>query len=191
MIMGFPGSTQRYMTSYEIDRMLTITNPQRIFIRGERQKILAEDMLASDKVRIQYASKYAQSSNYWKNAMGMSRAHRTARREAQEAGAGTRLPAMGRGEQRRRGERYDEALGMIRDAIAASNEAYAAQQYLNEALQRSVEIMTPASYVIAAVGKKGKKLEDPEALKRAVARLLQATTTPLPTVVWRAACSNW
>ena len=73
MIMGFPGSTQRYMTSYEIDRMLTITNPQRIFIRGERQKILAEDMLASDKVRIQYASKYAQSSNYWKNAMGMSR----------------------------------------------------------------------------------------------------------------------
>ena len=54
---------------------------------------------------------------------------------------------------------------MIRDAIAASNEAYAAQQYLNEALQRSVEIMTPASYVIAAIGKKGKKLEDPEALK--------------------------
>ena len=40
---------------------------------------------------------------------------------------------------------------MIRDAIAASNEAYAAQQYLNEALQRSVEIMTPASYVIAAI----------------------------------------
>ena len=63
------------------------------------------------------------------------------------------------------GKRYDEALGMIRDAIAASNEAYAAQQYLNEALQRSVEIMTPASYVIAAIGKKGKKLEDPEALK--------------------------
>ena len=75
---------------------------------------------------------------------------------------------------------------MIRDAMAASNEAYAAQQYLNEALQRSVEIMTPASYVIAAVGKKGKKLEDPEA----AARLLQGTTTPLPTVVWRAACSE-
>ena len=43
--------------------------------------------------------------------------------------------------------------------------AYAAQQYLDEALQRSVEIMTPAAYVIAAVGKKGKRLDDPETLK--------------------------
>ena len=164
MIMGFPGSTQRYMTSYEIDRMLTITNPQRIFIRGERQKILAEDMLASDKVRIQYASKYAQSSNYWKNAMGMSRGieRLDVKRKKQEQERAFQQWAEANSVD---GERYYEALGMIRDAIAASNEAYAAQQYLNEALQRSVEIMTPASYVIAAVGKKGKKLEDPEALK--------------------------
>ena len=70
MIMGFPGSTQRYMTSYEIDRLLEVENPQRIFIRGERQAILKEDMAASAKVRIQYASKYAQSSNYWKNSIG-------------------------------------------------------------------------------------------------------------------------
>ena len=164
MIMGFPGSTQRYMTSYEIDRMLTITNPQRIFIRGERQKILAEDMLASDKVRIQYASKYAQSSNYWKNAMGMSRGieRLDVKRKKQEQERAFQQWAEANSVD---GERYDEALGMIRDAIAASNEVYAAQQYLNEALQRSVEIMTPASYVIAAIGKKGKKLEDPEALK--------------------------
>lgn len=164
MIMGFPGSTQRYMTSYEIDRMLGITNPQRIAVRGERQRILAEDMAASDRVRIQYASKYAQSSNYWKNAMGMSRGI-------------VRLDVKGKKQAQERafqqwaeansvdGERYDEALGMIRDALAASNDAYAAQQYLDEALQRSVEIMTPAAYVIAAVGKKGKRLDDPEALK--------------------------
>ena len=131
MIMGFPGSTQRYMTSYEIDRMLTITNPQRIFIRGERQKILAEDMLASDKVRIQYASKYAQSSNYWKNAMGMSRGieRLDVKRKKQEQERAFQQWAEANSVD---GKRYDEALGMIRDAIAASNEAYAAQQYLNE-----------------------------------------------------------
>ena len=131
---------------------------------GERRKILAEDMLASDKVRIQYASKYAQSSNYWKNAMGMSRGieRLDVKRKKQEQERAFQQWAEANSVD---GERYDEALGMIRDAIAASNEAYAAQQYLNEALQRSVEIMTPASYVIAAVGKKGKKLEDPEALK--------------------------
>lgn len=74
MIMGFPGSTQRYMTSYEIDDMLNVSNPNRIFIRGERQAILKEDMAASDKVRIQYASKFAGSSNYWKNSIGMNKA---------------------------------------------------------------------------------------------------------------------
>ena len=31
-------------------------------------------MAASDKVRIQYASKYAGSSNYWKNSIGMNKA---------------------------------------------------------------------------------------------------------------------
>ena len=61
------------MTSYEIDDMLNVSNPNRIFIRGERQAILKEDMAASDKVRIQYASKYATSSNYWKNSIGKSR----------------------------------------------------------------------------------------------------------------------
>ena len=118
MIMGFPGSTQRYMTSYEIDKMLEVDNPQRIFIRGERQRILREDMDASDKVRIQYASKYAQSSNYWKNSIGMSRGigklNVKAKKEAEEraftawAEAET-LP----------GERFREALPMIREACAA------------------------------------------------------------------------
>ena len=73
MIIGFPGSTERYKTSYEIDYTLGTDNPNRIFIRGERQKLMMEDMLASDEVRIQYASKYAMSSNYWKNSIGESR----------------------------------------------------------------------------------------------------------------------
>ena len=163
MIMGFPGSTERYMTSYEIDRLLGITNPLRIFIRGERQKILAEDMAASDKVRIQYASKYAQSSNYWKNAIGMSRGLERLdvkhKKEEQERSFQTWADANSID-----GERFNEALGMIREAIAESNETYASQFYLNEALLRSVEIMTPARYVMASLDGKEKKILDKEQL---------------------------
>lgn len=57
MILGFPGRTNRYMTTYEIDQVLEQDNPIRIFVRGERQKLLWEDMMADPKVRIQYASK--------------------------------------------------------------------------------------------------------------------------------------
>ena len=50
------------------------SNAPRIRIRGTRQDVLKEAMNASDKVRIQYANKYAGSSNYWKNSIGMNKA---------------------------------------------------------------------------------------------------------------------
>ena len=145
MILGFPGSTQRYMTSYEIDRMLEVENPQRIFIRGERQAILKEDMAASDKVRIQYASKYAQSSNYWKNSIGMSRGIKRldvkGRKQEQEAAfrtwaAKNTLPTEG----------YVDALDKIRESVEETLPSYASLQYLQEAFLRAVEILTPARY---------------------------------------------
>ena len=74
MIMGFPGSTNRYLTQSEIKQRMYSTNEPRIRIRGARQEVLKEEMYASDKIRIQYASKYASSSNYWKNSIGMNKA---------------------------------------------------------------------------------------------------------------------
>jgi hypothetical protein len=72
MVLGYPGSTQRYMTSFEIKEMMEITNPNRIKIRGLRQNILMKDMLADEKVNIEYASKYFRSSNYWKYSIGQN-----------------------------------------------------------------------------------------------------------------------
>ena len=62
MIMGFPGSTNRYLTQSEVKQRMHSTNEPRIRIRGVRQDVLKKEMAASDKVRIQYASKYAGSS---------------------------------------------------------------------------------------------------------------------------------
>ncbi len=138
MVMGFPGSTSRYMTSYEIDYMLEVDNPQRIFIRGERQDILKEEMAASDKVRIQYASKYASSSNYWKNSIGMSRAVKKlnvkGKKEAQERAfqawaAANTLPEEG----------YMDALSKIKTYIEKTAAANADAQYISESMMRSIE----------------------------------------------------
>ena len=143
MIMGFPGSTQRYATSYEIDNMLRVSNPQRIFIRGERQAILWEDMLASDKVRIQYASKYAGSSNYWKNSIGMSRGieklNVKARKQEQEASFQAWADANTLPE-----EGYIDALSKIGEAYKSMEEPMAGLQYLSEAFLRGIELLAPA-----------------------------------------------
>lgn len=74
MIMGFPGSTSRYLTVSEVKERMEAINAPRITVRGTRQDVLKAEMNASDKVRIQYASKYAGSSNYWKNSIGMNKA---------------------------------------------------------------------------------------------------------------------
>lgn len=71
-IMGFPGRTNRYASTYAIDQTMNITNKDRAKIRGIRQEILWKDMLADQEVYIKYAAKYAQSSNYWKYSIGQN-----------------------------------------------------------------------------------------------------------------------
>ncbi|MDH6309223.1 hypothetical protein M2451_001794 [Dysgonomonas sp. PFB1-18] len=74
MTIGYPGSTERYMSSWGINQMVESEHKPRIEVRGAKQDIWKKAMNASDAVRIKYASKYAGSSNYWKNAMGMNEA---------------------------------------------------------------------------------------------------------------------
>jgi len=72
MTIGFPGSTDRYLTSFGIRNRMDIENQSMIGPRGVKQEIWLASMHASEKVNIQYASKYARSTNYWKNSIGMN-----------------------------------------------------------------------------------------------------------------------
>ena len=66
MVMGFPGTTDHFLTSYGLEETMNITNDLRYKIRTVKIDILREEMAASQKTRIKYASKYASCSNYWK-----------------------------------------------------------------------------------------------------------------------------
>ena len=74
MIMGFPGSTERYLTAGEVRQMMTAQNLAMIDMRTVYLDVLKKYMSESDKIRIQYANKFAGSSNYWKNSIGMNKA---------------------------------------------------------------------------------------------------------------------
>lgn len=141
MIMGFPGSTERYMTSYEIDHVLNISNPNRIFIRGERQKLMMEDMVASEKVRLQYANKYVGSSNYWKNSIGESRGLRKLGVKGQKEALEARFRAWVN-EDPVRQQKYGNALDLIKESIHELNPILNYYQYISEALIRGTEIIT-------------------------------------------------
>ena len=73
MTIGYPGSTERYLSSYGIQQLRDCENEVRAQVRGVKQEIMIKHMRASEAVRIKYDSKYAQSSNYWKNSIGMNK----------------------------------------------------------------------------------------------------------------------
>ena len=76
MTLGYPGSTERYLSSYGIEEMVQTSNQAQIDVRGVKQAIWKREMDRNDSIRIKYASKYDESSNYWKNSIGMNRAVR-------------------------------------------------------------------------------------------------------------------
>ena len=73
MTIGYPGSTSRYLSSYGIKERRNAENEPRYQTREIKQDIMIRHMRADEAVRIKYDSKYAQSSNYWKNSIGMNK----------------------------------------------------------------------------------------------------------------------
>ena len=73
MTIGFPGSTSRYLSSYGIKERRDAENTPRYQTREIKQDIMLRHMRADEAVRIKYDSKYASSSNYWKNSIGMNK----------------------------------------------------------------------------------------------------------------------
>ena len=73
MIMGYPGSTSRYLSSYGIQERRDAINAPRVQTRALKQEVMWRHMRSSEAIRIMYESKYANSSNYWKNSIGMNK----------------------------------------------------------------------------------------------------------------------
>jgi hypothetical protein len=134
MILGYPGRTNRYMTSYEVNEQLQIVHPDRIKIRGIKQEIWMKDMMADQKVNIQYSAKYSGSSNYWKYSIGqkgsLEKLNVKAKKEELENQFNKWVMANPE-----RKTKYGEALNMIKTAIEGRAEYYNALQYISECNQ--------------------------------------------------------
>lgn len=88
MIMGYPGSTDRFLNSDGVKLALDIEQPSRVKIRREKLDVMEEHMAEDDAIRIMYASKRAQVANYWKyfigQQKGLKQQHVFERKQAQE-----------------------------------------------------------------------------------------------------------
>ncbi len=134
MILGYPGRTSRYMTSYEVNEQLNIVHPDRIKIRGIKQEIWMKDMQADQKIDIQYAAKYFGSSNYWKYSIGQKRGLEQLNVKAKKQEIENQFNKWIDANPDKK-TKYGEALTLIKDAIEGRAELYNALQYRAECLQ--------------------------------------------------------
>ena len=134
MIMGYPGRTQRFQTASQLEDMLEL-NDIRIAARTVRQDVLWKEMRASDKVGLQYASKYATSSNGWKKWIGMKEAFAKlnviGRQEEKEAELGAWI-----GEKKGRIKKYGDPVSEIASGVAGRKAAYQGYTLISETLSK-------------------------------------------------------
>ncbi len=156
MIMGYPGTTDRFLTSYGVEMALDIKNPSIVKAREAKLGVMRKHMDADAAVRIQYASKYAQTANYWKYFIGQSKGLRNldvyGKKKDLENSFGTWVNA----DPARQAE-YGTALKDIQEAYSKIGKTEYFRWYFMECIARGPEILSTARQFtsLAAELKKG------------------------------------
>ena len=164
MVIGYPGRTNRFMTSDEVGETRDLNNAIPIYVRGIRQNVLMADMESDPKIRLQYASKYSGSSNFWKKATGMNETF--ARLNVQARLAEEEKEFMNWVNQNPvRQQKYGNAINTIKTAVERRGNLVYHRLYLSEALV-NIELTnfanSYAAYVKALVNKDTKTAESLE-----------------------------
>lgn len=140
MILGNPGSTQRYLSSFGVDLAVNQSNMTIVKIREEKLRIMKEGMDANEAVRLQYASKYAGTANYWKyfigQTKGLKRLNVKEKKQAEEDAFTAWLESNPQAD-----KKYGAALNYIEDAYEVIKENNLAYWYFREAVYRGPEIL--------------------------------------------------
>ncbi len=72
MIMGFPGRTNRFLTSFGVEQAINLEQPKIVEVRRKKLDVMDKYMDKDVAVRLKYSSKHAQVANYWKYFIGQS-----------------------------------------------------------------------------------------------------------------------
>ena len=139
MIMGFPGSTDRYLSSYGVKQAIDQKNPTIVTIRDRKLSIMKKHLDAKEKVRIQYAAKYAQTANYWKYYIGQTKGLKTMKVYEQKKAIEDKFTTWVNADPQRT-EKYGQALTMLADGFYDNEKINVNRMYLNEAIFQGPEV---------------------------------------------------
>ena len=132
MVMGYPGSTDRFLSSWGIEQALALHNPSVVDVRDLKLRTMKEHMDEDLGVRIQYAAKYAQTANYWKYYIGQSKGLKALNVQGQKEAIEARFSSWATSSPELEAE-YGEALNLIEAYYVATDATAKADVYALEA----------------------------------------------------------
>ena len=137
MVLGFPGTTDRFLTSFGLEETMGISNDLRYKLRTVKINVLREMMNADQAIRIKYASKYASCANYWKysNEQNIALKKLNTMKVKQEVEQEYYDWALDKD------PKYRAALKRIEQSYAERSELQAALTYLDEGLLEGPELL--------------------------------------------------
>ena len=166
MVMGYPGRTTRYETSFGVKSTIEVTNNVRIDVREKLLNIWGDYMSTSQKARIQYASKYARSSNYYKYSIGQNKALDRLKTLDNKVEIEKEFTNWVNANSERK-EKYGNALSMIEKSMN-NRELDLARSYMREALLSGPELFIFAYRAQALIELLEKPAENKEKIDRLV-----------------------
>ena len=147
MVMGFPGSTDRFLTSFGLKEAM-MTNDLIYNIRSVKINVLRKKMAESQKTRIQYASKYASCSNYWKYSLQQNKALKKLNTMQQKLDIEDNYNKWAA---RSNNAKYGNALNLLKEGYADRRDARRAQLYISECVFRGPELFSFAYSVYSNI----------------------------------------
>ena len=180
MMIGFPGRTNQYYTSWEVKERKEIDNDIRIHFRELRQQAMLEEMLKSPAIKIQYSGKYASSTNAYKNAIGSNWAIQKRQFELSKLERQEKLYAWAKQNQR---PEYVQAIDAIEMVVKERADLRRRSWVMNEAIIGGIEfagIQANIDALTDALKAKDKQKQEQElnALKRVYERYANADYEP-------------
>jgi hypothetical protein len=168
MVMGYPGSTDRYLSSWGVRQALDLYNPAVVDVRDLKLTTMKTHMDADKAVRIQYAAKYAQTANYWKYYIGQSKGLKRLDVESKKEEIETEFQNWVNADASRQAK-YGEALEMIQSYYDETNHKVLADVYAREAgLLGADVVLFGIRFARMAPGLLGDNAEEVEALRAAL-----------------------
>ena len=143
MILGYPGRTNRWMPAGGIEQNVKFAYPAWVEGAKTGMDVMKRYMDKDETVKLEYASKYASTANYWKNRQGMidalTKAGTAKTKEKEEA----KFNAWANKKANK--AKYGKVITTINDYYAQTNLKTSHDNYLSQLIRTSAYGGVPAN----------------------------------------------